>query len=172
MIMARRLWAPMLVIGPFFVLAGLVLSGIRANDPATVQAIRAWTQGTMFLGETFLLAAIAFILRTILASLRVGGGEVQQSMNLTVFTPRLPKTGLFFILLLFVGVLIGISQFILYGAVAAWTDNPAQWFAWLGPLREVGLGTILAGIVLALYTIGTALDFQHWRIRQIIGTGR
>ena len=172
MIMARKLWAPMLVMGPFFLLAGLALAGIRATDPDTVQAISAWTQGTMFLGETFLLAAIAFILGAILASLRTGGGEVQQSMSLTVFTPRMPKTGIFFILLLFFGILIGIAQFILYGAIAAWTDNPAQWFAWLGPLREVGLGTILAGIVLALYVIGTALAFQHWRIRQIIETGR
>ncbi|MFQ5426365.1 MAG: hypothetical protein ACE5EV_04725, partial [Gaiellales bacterium] len=33
MIVARKLWAPMLAIGPFFVLAALVLAGVRATDP-------------------------------------------------------------------------------------------------------------------------------------------
>jgi len=31
---------------------------------------------------------------------------------------------------------------------------------------------ILAGIVLALYTIGTALSFQFGRIKEIVATGR
>jgi hypothetical protein len=43
---------------------------------------------------------------------------------------------------------------------------------WLGPLREFGLGLLLAGIVLALATIARALDFQTARIVQIITRGQ
>jgi hypothetical protein len=56
--------------------------------------------------------------------------------------------------------------------VATGVDDPTAWFAWLGPVREVGLGLILAGIVLALYTIGTVLGFQFERLGQIIKEGR
>ena len=69
------------------------------------------------------------------------------------------------------GLMIGITQFILYG-VAAYAENPAVWFAFLAPLRLLGAGILLSGIVLALFTIGTVLGFQHWRIREIILTGR
>jgi hypothetical protein len=39
-------------------------------------------------------------------------------------------------------------------------------------VRELALGLILSGIVLALYTIGTVLGFQFDRLRQIVTTGR
>ena len=50
-------------------------------------------------------------------------------------------------------------------------DDPAPWFAWLGPLRELSLGLILSGIVLALVAIGDVLGFQFGRIKEIITTG-
>ena len=51
-------------------------------------------------------------------------------------------------------------------------DQPAAWFAWLGPLREIGLGLLLLSIVLALYTIGTVLGFQFNRMREIVTEGK
>jgi hypothetical protein len=45
------------------------------------------------------------------------------------------------------------------------------WSSWLGPFREFGLGLLLAGIILALATIATALGFQFSRIRDIVVTG-
>jgi hypothetical protein len=171
--MARVMWKPMILMGPMLVLAGLVLSFVNAaaESADTVQALSAWTQGTQFLGEAFLLAAISFLLGTILAGLREGGGEVQESLGLAVKTLRMPTSAKFFLVLLVSGLMLGIAQFVLYG-VAAYADDPATWFAWLGPLRELSLGLLLSGIVLALFTIGTVLGFQHWRIQQIIETGR
>ncbi len=130
-----------------------------------------WTQGTEFLGEAMLLAGISFLLGTILAGLREGGGEVQESLGLAVKTLRMPTSAKLFLVLMFSGFMLGVAQFVLYG-IAAYVDDPATWFAWLGPLRELSLGILLSGIVLALFTIGTVLGFQHWRIRQIIETGR
>ena len=66
---------------------------------------------------------------------------------------------------------LAVLQFVLYLVVAGGVDTPAAWFAWLGPLRELSLGLILSGIVLALVTIGNVLDFQFSRIKQIITTG-
>jgi hypothetical protein len=172
-VMARIMWKPMILMGPVLLLAGLVLSIINtgASDPNTVQALGAWTQGTQFLGEAMLLAAISLLLATILAGLREGGGEVQESLGFAVKALRMPTSAKFFLVLMFSGLMLGIAQFILYG-VAAYADHPATWFAWLGPLRELSLGLVLSGIVLALFTIGTVLGFQHWRIREIIETGR
>jgi hypothetical protein len=64
-----------------------------------------------------------------------------------------------------------VAQFVLYLVVAAGGPGPAVWFAWLGPLREAGLGILLSGVVLALVTIGNVLGFQFSRITEIITTG-
>ncbi len=171
--MARIMWKPMIFMGPMLVLAGLVLSLLTtsADNPDTRQALWAWTQGTQFLGEAMLLAGISFLLGTILAGLREGGGEVQETLGLDVKTLRMPASAKWFLGLMFVGLMLGIAQFVLYG-IAAYVDDPTTWFAWLGPLRELSLGILLSGIVLALFTIGTVLGFQHWRIREILETGR
>lgn len=171
--MARIMWKPMVLMGPMLVVVGLVLSivntGVDSAD--TRQALLAWTQGTQFLGEAMLLAGISFLLGTILAGLREGGGEVQQTLGLVVKTLRMPTSAKVFLGFMFTGLMLGIAQFVLYG-YAAYVDDPTTWFAWLGPLRELSLGILLSGIVLALFTIGTVLGFQHWRIKQIIETGR
>lgn len=171
--MARILWKPMVLMGPMLVIVGAVLSFLAAgaDDPDTRQALWAWTQGTQFLGEAMLLAGISFLLGTILAGLREGGGEVQESLGVPVKTLRMPTSAKAFLVLMAGGFMLGVAQFVLYG-IAAYADDPATWFAWLGPLRELSLGILLSGIVLALYTIGTVLGFQHWRIRQIIEEGR
>jgi hypothetical protein len=168
--MAKRLWAPMLAMGAMAVAVGLILSFAWAGDPGDT-ALAAWTQGLQFLGEGFLLAGIAFLLGTILASLREGGGAVQQSLGLTVKTPNMPTTAKAFVGLMMLGVMLAVLQFIFYLVVAGGVDTPAAWFAWLGPLRELSLGLILSGIVLALVTIGNVLGFQFGRIKEIIATG-
>ena len=168
--MARTIWAPMLAMGFMAVLAGLVVSFVWASDPTSVAAA-AWTQGLQFLGEGFLLSGIAFLLGSILASLREGGGEVQESLGLTVKTLSMPTTAKVFVGLMMLGLMVSVAQFVLYLVVAGGVATPAAWFAWLGPLREVGLGLILAGIVMALVTIGNVLGFQFDRIKEIVATG-
>ena len=86
----------------------------------------------------------------------------------------MPSTAKAFIGLMVAGVMVGIVQFIGYAVVASWGDSAdvASAFAALGPLREFGLGLLLAGIVLALATIAKALGFQFSRITEIISSGR
>ena len=169
---APKLWAPMLAMGVMLVPAGLVLAIIQvgADNPADYTTLGAWVQGTQFLGEAMLLAGISFLLGSIMAALRNGGGEVQSSMGLTVKTLKMPLSAKAFIGIMAIGMMVSMAQFVLY-IVAAYTDDPAAWFAWLGPFRELGLGLLLLGIVMALYTIGTILGFQFNRMRDIVTTG-
>lgn len=170
--MARLMWAPMLAMGPMLVLVGLVLSFVQAGeDGSTFIDLSAWTQGLQFLGEGMLLAGISFVLGSILAALREGGGQVQESLGVAVKTLRMPWSAKAFLALMMAGLMTAIVQFILY-VYASTVDDPTTWFAVLGPLREVALGLLLSGIVLALYTIGTVLGFQFARIRDIVTTGR
>jgi len=168
---AKTMWAPMLGIGAMAVLAGLAVSWAWAGNPASVAAA-AWTQGLQFLGEALILAGISFLLGSILAGLREGGGEVQAALGLPVQTLRTPNTAKMFVALMMLGVMAGILQFALYLVVAAGVANPGAWFAWLGPFREFSLAMILSGIVLALVTIGDVLGFQFDRIRSILVTGK
>jgi hypothetical protein len=174
---AQLMWAPMLLMGGMAVAIGFGVDLIAAGNVGTAGVASsefAWAQGLLFLGETFILAGISFLLATILASIRSGGGEVQQSLGLTVKTLQMPTTAKAFVGLMVAGVMVGVVQFIGYVVVST-ASNPtdmATAFSWLGPLREVGLGLLLAGIVLALATIAKALGFQFARITEIITSGR
>ncbi|MGH8732247.1 MAG: hypothetical protein ACREVB_01030 [Burkholderiales bacterium] len=172
--MAQRLWAPMVAMGSMLVAGGFVFAIFQSGtaNAADYNTFSAWTQGLQFLGEGLLLAGISFLLGTILAALRSGGGEVQESLGLTVKTLKMPVTAKLFVALMVVGLMAAMAQFALYAAAAAYVDNPSAWFAFLAPLREFALGALLSGIVLALYTIGTVLGFQFDRIKQIIVSGR
>jgi hypothetical protein len=173
--MAKTMWFPMLAMGFMALMVGLVLSLVASGEtnPGSVASLFAWAQGTMFLGEAMLLGGIAFLLGSILSALREGGGEVQESVGVVVKTLNMPTSAKAFVGLMMIGMMLGVAQFVLYIFVA--TDasaSPGAWFAWLGPLREVSLGVLLSSIVLALYTIGSALGFQFDRMKQIIATGR
>lgn len=171
--MARTMWFPMVVMGAMAVTIGLVISLVWAGSVGTSTELpaAAWAQGLQFLGEGMLLAGIAFLLGSILAGLREGGGVVQEELGLTVQTLKMPRTAKVFVGLMMLGLMLAIAQFVLY-LVAIGASNPAAWFAWLGPFRELALGLILAGIVMALVTIGNVLGFQFDRIRSIIVEGR
>jgi len=171
--MAEFMWLPVLAMGAMALLAGLLL-GLWASSlsggTATFRAASAWSQGTLFLGEGLLLAGISFLLATILSSLRRGGAEVQESLGVAVHTLKMPTTAKAFIALMALGMMAAIAQFVLYGIAAATAGDPATyavWVSWLGPFREVALGALLAGIVLALATIARALGFQFHRVRQL-----
>lgn len=172
--MAKALWLPMLVMGVMAVAVGFILSLATAGQTAgseTFLTLSAWTQGLIFLGEALVLSGISFLLGTILASLRAGGGEVQESLGVHVKTLRMPGSAKVFVALMLVGMMLGVLQFVLYlvaiGSVGDAVSFSA-WLTWLGPLREAALGVLLAGIVLALYTISKVLGFQFTRIRELI----
>ena len=174
--MARTLWFPMLAMGYMAVLVGFILSLVWAGSVAdgTQQAVSAWTAGIQFFGEALVLAGISFLLGSILGALREGGGQVQESLGLPVRVLKMPVTAKLFVAFMALGMMVGMIQLVLY-AVAAAVGNPqsfAAWSAWLGPFREFSLGLLLAGIVLALVTIGNGLSFQFSRLREIVTTGK
>jgi hypothetical protein len=171
--MARAMWAPMLAMGAMGVLAGLVLSLVQADSVGGSELVRqlsALVPGLQFLGEALLLSGISFLLGTILFALRSGGGEVQESIGTRVTTLIKPTTAKVFVGLMALGLMISIGQFVGYAVTAGETDPVtfASRLAWLGPLREAGLGFLLAGIVMALATIARVLGFQFWRLRSIV----
>lgn len=170
---APKPWAPMLAMGVMLLAVGLVLSFVQAGTTGTAdfQDLAAWVQGIQFLGDAMLLGGISFLLGSILGALRSAGGELQESMGVVVRTLRMPPSAMPFIALMAAGMMVSIAQFVLY-LVATAVDDPAPWFAWLGPLREIGLALILAGIVMALYTISRVLAAQFSRVQEIVTTGR
>jgi hypothetical protein len=176
--LARFMWRPSLAMGAMALTAGLISSFVWAGETPGTESFReaaAFTQGIEFLGETFLLTGIAFLLGTILAGLREGGGEVQASLGLPVTTLRMPATAKAFVVLMAMGMMAGIVQFIGYLVAIGSADDVASFSSysnWLGPFRELALGLILAGIVLALITIGNVLRFQFNMVNSIIRTGK
>lgn len=168
--MAKRMFRPMLAMGLMAVLVGLIISFVLAGDAANTAA-SAWMQGVQFLGEAMLLSGIAFLLGTILWAIRTAGGEVQESLGVKVYTPKMPAPAKGFVALMMFGLLLGVVQFVGYVVVAGGGADAASTFAWLAPLREVSLALILLGIALALVAIGNVLGFQFWRIEDLIRTG-
>ena len=173
--MANTMWGPTLVMGVMAVVAGLVVSWVWAGNVGTDIGLdaRAWTQGLQFLGEGLVLASISFLLASILSGLREGGGEVQEALGLPVTTLKMPATAKAFVVLMVTGLMIEMVQFGLYIYITTFNDvaRYTLWSSWLGPFRELGLGLLLAGIILALATIARALGFQFSRIRDIVVTG-
>jgi hypothetical protein len=172
--LAEAMWTPLLVMAPMVTAAGLVLSIVQANWTVGTDKFRdlgLWASGTEVLGLALMLGAISFVLGTILSSLRKGGGEVQESVGVSVETLKVPVTVWAFLGLMVAGMMAAIGQFVL-AIVAANLDNPGSWFSWLQPLGLFSLGLLLSGVVLALYSIGSVLGFQFSRIREIIATGR
>ncbi len=172
--MAKTMWAPMLVMGYMILVAGTIMSFVWSSnvgsDPGAAIDAAAWTQGLQFLGEALLLSGISFLLASILANLRSGGGEVQRQLGLPVVTLKMPVTAKAFIALMMMGLVAGVVQFVLYVVGTSSTDagQIATAAAWLGPLRELSLGLLLSGIVLALATIANVLGFQFNRIKGIV----
>ena len=99
---------------------------------------------------------------------------MQASLGLPVTTLKMPATAKAFVVLMMMGLMAGIAQFVLYMGQLSNANDPASfsaWANWLGPFRELALGLILAGIVLALVTIGNVLSFQFDRVKSIIHAG-
>lgn len=167
--MAKRMFRPMLAMGLMLVVVGLIVSLVWAGSTPNTAA-SAWTQGLQFLGEAMLLSGISFLLGTILWAIRTAGGEVQEALGVKVHTPKMPGAAKAFVVIMMIGLMAAIVQFIGYVAVAGSAD-PTVAFTWLAPLREAALGLILTGIALALVAIGNVLGYQFHRVQQLIRNG-
>jgi len=176
--MARLMWRPMLVMGAMALTAGLISSFVWASETPGTEGFRqaaAFTQGIEFLGEAMLLSGIAFLLGTILAGLREGGGEVQSSLGLPVTTLKMPATAKAFVVLMMMGMMvmaggivvnfIGAGSF--NGTDAADLISSARYGAVGSGLRRLGVVMYLTGIAFGLGTIIEVLRFQATRIGEV-----
>ncbi len=196
--MANYMWLPMLAMGVMVVtgafiagifqadLASDTFPGTSARDRADLETLKVLLPGIIFLGVAFLLAGISFLLASVLGAMRWGGGEIQERHAGQVHTPRMPASAWAFLILMMTGLMVEIGTLGLhiYAAVqihdyyitgvppaadATHLLGRAQTvLAYAAPLRMVGIGFLLAGIVAALYTIGNVLRFQFDRITAII----
>ena len=171
--MARRLWRPMLAMGLMTVAAGVVVGIVQANLdlPLHVSQVAAWNPGVLFLGIGFLLAAVTFLLATILGELRDGGTSVQQALGVKRLILKRPLTGMLFPPAMMMGLMTLIATLVIGFVQAAQLDNDpsgaADIGAWIGPLRFAGVALLFTGVALALATIVRSLRFQAARIEQL-----
>lgn len=172
--MAMRMWKPMFAMGFMAVVVGAILrfaGGAETAGSEDFRQLAAWGLGVEFLGETLVIAGISFLLGTIMASLREAGSEVQKAAGATISVLKMSPIAKGFIGLMMLGTMLGIGQFIASIVLAGKADDPggyAELAAVVGPLREVALGILLSGVVLALATIGTVLTFQFDRVRDLV----
>jgi hypothetical protein len=171
--MARKLWRPMLAMGLMTVAAGVIVGIVQANLdlPLHVSQVAAWNPGVLFLGIGFLLAAVTFLLATILGELRDGGTSVQQALGEKALILKRPLTGMLFPPAMMMGLMTLLATLVIGFVQAAKLDNDpsgaADIGAWIGPLRFAGVALLFTGVALALATIVRSLRFQAARIDQL-----
>jgi hypothetical protein len=174
--LARKMYRPVAAMGAMAIAAAIVAGIVQAtaDRPIHVDQIQAWNPGLAFLGVGFLLAAVTFVLATILGELRDGGTKVQVSLRERALILKRPWTGYAFPAAMMIGVMTLLAAFAVgFVQAAKLDDDPtgaADIAAWVTPLRFAGIALILTGVVLALATIVRALRFQADRIAQIAET--
>jgi hypothetical protein len=166
-------------------------SGSTLDKQQFVETTKIWLPAFQLLGMGVMFGGITFLLATILGNLRVYGGQVQAASGRRVLGLTTPWSGRLFPMLMMLGVMILIANLIIAVAVAVLANgvyahpiaeiNAAAsgsvlldnfqtvqtYNAWLAPFGFVGLGLVLTGIVLALYTIIQVLRFQHTRVAEL-----
>ena len=174
--LARKMYRPIAAMGAMAI-AGAIVAGIvqaTADRPIHVDQIQAWNPGLGFLGVGFLLAAVTFVLATILGELRDGGTNVQVSLRERALILKRPWTGYAFPAAMMMGLMTLLAAFAVgFVQAAKLDDDPAgaaDIAALVTPLRFAGIALVLTGVVLALATIVRALRFQADRIVQIAET--
>lgn len=196
--LANWMWLPMLAMGVMVTAGAFIAGIFQANmasdtfpggsagDRADLETLKVLLPGIIFLGVAFLLSGISFLLASVLGAMRWGGGEIQEKHAGEVHTPRMPVSAWAFLILMMTGLMIefGTLGLHIYAAVqvhdyyitgvppatdaANLLSRTQTVLAYAAPLRMVGVGFLLAGIVAALYTIGNVLRFQFDRITAII----
>lgn len=190
--MTTIMWRPMALMGLMIVVSGVIIAGINSfnvdeffglADPdvdsrASFQSIQTWLPGYQFMGMGMIFAAITMVVASILGRLRILGGTVQSSLDATIVFPPFPMAARAFPMLMLLGLMIFMAQL----GISAWLAteaadaargdagaalNVAQTADWLQGMRFAGVGIMLAGIALALFTITLVMTFMANRIRQI-----
>jgi hypothetical protein len=179
--MGNKLWKPMFAMGIMGPGVSLALTIVRASligdadpgDAETIEQLRHFVTGTLFLGFTGIFAAISFAIARILGVFRVGGSQVQDDVTTDVHTLKMPATAKAFIMLMMMGMMgvaVGSVANIIAGVSfteAADLIDSQQWYVFSTGLRRAGVALYLTGITLGLVTIINVIRFQTVRIRQL-----
>ena len=213
--MASKMWVPFIAMGFMIVVAafiiGLVTAGSAsdyfnaskemreaaatgsdlATKKAFIESTKVWLPTFKFLGMGMLLGGVSFLLATILGSLRVGGGRVQEALGVEVKILKPPMTAKLFPMVMMMGMMV-LMVTVVIGVIVAtlsydyWNHSIATQLnpstsgllsdlgtinsvkLWLEPLKFVGLAMLLSSIGLALATIVGALRWQANRLWEII----
>ena len=190
--MTTIMWRPMALMGIMMLVSGAIIAGVNSfnvdeffgvADPdidsrASFQSIQTWLPGYQFMGMGLIFAAITMVVASILGRLRILGGSVQTSLEAKIIWPAFPLAARVFPMLMLLGLMVflaqlGISAWLATEAAdaargdAAAALNVAQTADWLQGMRFAGVGIMLTGIALALFTITGVMTFMANRIRQI-----
>lgn len=183
------LWAPMLLMALIAFPLALALAILRASlvaqsaAPAAAAALGQLVPAAMFLGFASVFAALSFAIARILGVLRTGGGAVQAAAARKVHTLKMPLTGMLFIVLIAMAMMLLLFAVIAHVALAAQpltgtgSGDPVlgatarTWAEWLEGVRRFGASTYLLSIALGLATIFKVLGFQAQRIRSSLVSG-
>ncbi len=166
-------------------------TGSLLNKQQFIESTSIWLPRFQLLGMGLMFGGITFLLATILGNLRLYGGLVQEKSGRRVLALKPPWSAQAFPMLMMMGLMILIGTLVV-SIVIAFTagdvyGNPISaidgagagsgllddlqtvktFSAWLQAAAITGLGVVLSGIVLALYTIAQVLRFQHSRIAEM-----
>ena len=190
--MTTILWRPMAMMGILILVSGAIIAGVNSfnvdeffglaepdvDSRASFQSIQTWLPGYQFMGMGFVFAAITMVVASILGRLRILGGTVQASLEAKIVWPPFPLAARVFPMLMLLGLMVfmaqlGISAWLATEAAdaargdAAAALNVTQTADWLQGMRFAGVGIMLTGIALALFTITIVMTFMANRIREI-----
>ncbi len=168
-----------------------VASGSLLDKQQFIESTSIWLPRFQLLGMGLMFGGITFLLATILGNLRLYGGLVQEKSGRRVLALKPPWSAQAFPMLMMMGLMILIATLVVsiviaftagdvYGNPIATIDGAGAgsgllddlqtvktFGAWLQAAAITGLGVVLSGIVLALYTIAQVLRFQHSRIAEL-----
>ncbi len=184
--MATFLWRPLALMGILMLASGAIIAGVSSfrvdeffglaqpdlGAEATFTSIQTWLPGYQFMGMGFLFAAITMVVASLLGRLRILGGTVQTSLGAQVRFPPFPMTARIFPLLMLLGLMVFMAQL----GVSAWLATEAKsgdlltvatHADWLQGMRIAGVGIMLAGIALALFTITGLMRFMARRVSEV-----
>ncbi len=167
------------------------VTGNLLDKQQFIESTSIWLPRFQLLGMGLMFGGITFLLATILGNLRLYGGLVQEKSGRRVLALKPPWSAQAFPMLMMMGLMILIGTLVVsiviaftagdvYGNPISAIDGAGAGSGLLGDLQTVktfsawlqaaaitGLGVVLSGIVLALYTIAQVLRFQHSRIAEM-----
>ncbi|MFO7547870.1 MAG: hypothetical protein R6X29_03195 [Acidimicrobiia bacterium] len=183
--LGRALWAPMWLMGLMGFTAGIVTAGVRAAavasgaGEATLAAQIHLVGGFMFIGFASVFAAISFAIARILGVFRDGGGRVQDTLGVKVYSLKMPPTAKAFIALMMVAMMAILVAVVVHFVTAAGTASGTIGVAdsettaiVLEAVRRIGVALYLVAIALGLASITRVLRFRAVRLRELPGLTR